>query len=42
MNRMKIVLSIVFLLNGVAIGQDSMTVEPAIRRVLRITARNVG
>jgi len=42
MNRMKIVLSMVFLLSGVAAGQDSLTVEQAVQRVLRITALNVG
>jgi hypothetical protein len=31
MNRMKIVLSVVFLLNGVAVGQDSMTIEVKVR-----------
>ena len=35
MNRMKIVLSIVFLFSGVAVGQDSMTVEQAVQRVLQ-------
>ena len=36
MNRMKRVLSVVFLLSGVAAGQDSMTVEQAVQRVLQI------
>ena len=35
MNRMKIVLSVVFLLSGVAAGQDSMTVEQAVQKVLQ-------
>ena len=36
MNRMKIFLPVVFLLSGVAAGQDSMTVEQAVQRVLQI------
>ncbi len=35
MNRMKIFLPVVFLLSGVAAGQDSMTVEQAVQRVLQ-------
>jgi outer membrane protein len=35
MNRMKIVLLAVFLLGGVATGQDSMTVEKAVQKVLK-------
>ena len=35
MNRMKIVLSVFFLFGGVAAGQDSLTVEQAIQRVLQ-------
>ncbi len=36
MNRMKIILSAVFFLAGAAAGQDSMTVEQAVQRVLQI------
>jgi outer membrane protein len=35
MNRLKIVLPILILLNGVAPGQDSLTVEQAVQRVLQ-------
>ena len=35
MNRMKIIISAVFFLAGAAAGQDSMTVEQAIQRVLQ-------
>jgi outer membrane protein len=35
MNRMKIIFSVIFFLSGVAAGQDSMTVEQAVQRVLR-------
>jgi outer membrane protein len=35
MNRTKIILSIVFLFSGVAAGQDSITVEQAVQRVLQ-------
>ena len=35
MNRMKIVLSVIFLFGGIAEGQDSMTVEQAVQRVLQ-------
>jgi outer membrane protein TolC len=35
MNRLKIVLPILFLLHGVAAGQDSLTVEQAVQRVLQ-------
>jgi outer membrane protein len=35
MNEMKIVLSAAFLLNGIAAGQDSITVEQAVQQVLQ-------